>query len=33
MSYAKQMLDTYPRDFNLDATVLAARPATTCWPR
>jgi hypothetical protein len=24
MSYAKQMLDTYPRDFNLDAGVLAA---------
>jgi hypothetical protein len=24
MSYAKQMLDTYPRDFNLDATQLAA---------
>ena len=24
MSYAKQMLDTYPRDFNLDAQVLAA---------
>ena len=24
MSYAKQMLDTYPRDFNLDASVLAA---------
>jgi hypothetical protein len=24
MSYAKQMLDTYPRDFNLDADVLAA---------
>jgi len=24
MSYAKQMLDTYPRDFNLDANVLAA---------
>ena len=24
MSYAKQMLDTYPRDFNLDADQLAA---------
>ena len=24
MSYAKQMLDTYPRDFNLDAEKLAA---------
>jgi hypothetical protein len=24
MSYAKQMLDTYPRDFNTDAGVLAA---------
>ena len=24
MSYAKQMLDTYPRGFNLDAGVLAA---------
>jgi hypothetical protein len=24
MSYAKQMLDTYPRDFNVDAGVLAA---------
>jgi hypothetical protein len=24
MSYAKQMLDTYPRDFNLDAGVLAS---------
>jgi hypothetical protein len=24
MSYAKQMLDTYPRSFNLDAGVLAA---------
>jgi len=24
MSYAKRMLDTYPRDFNLDAGVLAA---------
>jgi hypothetical protein len=24
MSYAKQMLDTYPRDFNLDAGLLAA---------
>jgi hypothetical protein len=24
MSYAKQMLDTYPRDFNLDAGQLAA---------
>ena len=24
MSYAKQMLDTYPRDFNLDADLLAA---------
>ncbi len=24
MSYAKQMLDTYPRDFNVDAAVLAA---------
>jgi hypothetical protein len=24
MSYAKQMLDTYPRDFNLDASLLAA---------
>ena len=24
MSYARQMLDTYPRDFNLDAGVLAA---------
>jgi uncharacterized protein DUF326 len=24
VSYAKQMLDTYPRDFNLDADVLAA---------
>jgi hypothetical protein len=24
MSYAKQMLDTYPRDFNLDAGRLAA---------
>ena len=24
MSYAKQMLDTYPRDFNVDASVLAA---------
>jgi hypothetical protein len=24
MSYAKQMLDTYPRDFNLDAGTLAA---------
>ena len=23
MSYARQMLDTYPRDFNLDARVLA----------
>jgi len=23
MSYAKQMLDTYPRDFNLDADLLA----------
>jgi hypothetical protein len=23
MSYAKRMLDTYPRDFNLDAGVLA----------
>ena len=23
MSYAKQMLDTYPRDFNVDAGVLA----------
>jgi hypothetical protein len=23
MSYARQMLDTYPRDFNLDAGVLA----------
>jgi len=22
MSYAKQMLDTYPRDFNVDAGVL-----------
>ena len=24
MSYARQMLDTYPRDFNVDAGVLAA---------
>jgi hypothetical protein len=24
MSYAKQMLDAYPRDFNLDADLLAA---------
>ena len=24
MSYAKRMLDTCPRDFNLDASVLAA---------
>ena len=24
MSYAKGMLDTYPRDFNLDAGILAA---------
>jgi hypothetical protein len=24
LSYAKQMLDTYPRDFNVDAKVLAA---------
>ena len=24
MSYAKRMLDTYPRDFNLDAGILAA---------
>jgi hypothetical protein len=24
VSYAKQLLDTYPRDFNLDAGVLAA---------
>jgi Domain of Unknown Function (DUF326) len=24
MSYAKQMLDTYPRDFNVDAGLLAA---------
>jgi hypothetical protein len=24
MSYAKQLLDTYPRDFNVDAGVLAA---------
>ena len=24
MSYAKRMLDTYPRDFNLDASLLAA---------
>jgi uncharacterized protein DUF326 len=24
VSYAKQMLDTYPRDFNLDADVLVA---------
>jgi hypothetical protein len=24
MSYAKQMLDTYPRDFNVDAAQLAA---------
>ena len=24
MSYAKRMLDTYPRDFNLDAGVLTA---------
>ena len=24
MSYAKQMLDTYPRDFNVDVGVLAA---------
>jgi hypothetical protein len=24
MSYAKQMLDTYPRDFNVDADLLAA---------
>ena len=24
MSYAKQMLDTYPRDFSVDAQVLAA---------
>ena len=24
MSYAKRMLDTYPRDFNLDAGQLAA---------
>lgn len=23
MSYAKQMLDTYPRTFNVDATLLA----------
>lgn len=23
MSYAKQMLDTYPRSFNLDASLLA----------
>ena len=24
MSYARQLLDAYPRDFNLDAQVLAA---------
>ena len=24
MSYARQMLDTYPRDFNVDADLLAA---------
>ncbi|HEY3089749.1 MAG TPA: four-helix bundle copper-binding protein, partial [Jatrophihabitantaceae bacterium] len=24
MSYARQLLDTYPRSFNLDAGVLAA---------
>jgi hypothetical protein len=24
MSYARKMLDTYPRDFNLDAGTLAA---------
>ena len=24
MSYAKQLLDTYPRDVNLDADLLAA---------
>ena len=24
MSYAKQMLDTYPRSFNADAAVLAS---------
>jgi hypothetical protein len=24
MSYAKQLLDTYPRDFSLDAGLLAA---------
>jgi hypothetical protein len=24
VSYAKQLLDTYPRDFNVDARLLAA---------
>ena len=42
MSYARQMLDTYPRTFNANAALLAAaidalsnyvRPATPTTPR